>query len=818
MNTATQTDTVTLTIDGKTVTVPKGTMVVDAAKAVDIEIPVFCYHEKLGPFGCCRMCLVEVEKMPKMTTACTLAVGEGMVVKTTTEKVEKAQKGVLEFTLLNHPLDCPVCDKGGECPLQDNTFKFGPPDTRMDYNRFNRDKATPLSPVITIDRERCIACQRCTRYSDIIEKDQALVMSNRGFQNRVSTFNDQPYDTRFSGNVIDICPVGALTNTDFRFSARSWDLTNASTLCGHCACNCNMTLGTRLNEMKRVTTRPNDLVDDGWICDKARWGYDFTKSKNRITQPRKQGQSIDIQEACAEIATSFQKIVEAHGPNSVGFIGSGYGLNEDLYSYQKLFRTNLGTNNIDHKTYTDTPGLPVTHLDLLDVETSDLVVLIASDPTEELPILDLRLKKAMTRQGVQMIVLNDQQTLMDKYATQSLRYNVGSDGAVLAGLNAALQGQSAGSDVESRTGISSDQLQSVAEKIKSAGKVCVIYNPAALTGPSVHSLKQCLATAGELADTTVGAMPAAPVTNSVGAMDMGILPDCYPGGLALTEGEAIKVKWGDTAPLEKGLSALEMIEKAKSGELKALVVYRSNPVIDFPSGHEVGEALKKLDLLVVHDIMETETSQLAQIVLPSNGPGFDEGTTTNIGGRVQLRTKGLTSDHPADWKIVSMMAKELGQETAPKDVHAVTAEIAEKVNGYQEIKRSAIRKQGKNREAVVSTSSVPESDAVNTGNGLVLRVANVLFSHDKILDAESNLAHQFQPATVHLHSSDADQFGVKEGDEVRVTGNGHEVKAEVRVSNRCNPGAAVLPKVSDEQGVMSLVEAGKAVSWVTIKK
>jgi NADH-quinone oxidoreductase chain G len=818
MNTATQTDTVTLTIDGKTVTVPKGTMVVDAAKTVDIEIPVFCYHEKLGPFGCCRMCLVEVEKMPKMTTACTLAVGEGMVVKTTTEKVEKAQKGVLEFTLLNHPLDCPVCDKGGECPLQDNTFKFGPPDTRMDYNRFNRDKATPLSPVITIDRERCIACQRCTRYSDIIEKDQALVMRNRGFQNRVSTFNDQPYDTRFSGNVIDICPVGALTNTDFRFTARTWDLTNANTLCGHCACNCNMTLGTRLNEMKRITTRPNDLVDDGWICDKARWGYDFTKSKNRITQPRKQGQSVGIKEACTEVASSLQKIVEAHGPSSVGFIGSGYGLNEDLYSYQKLFRVNFGTNNIDHKTYADTPGLPVAHFDLLDVETSDLVVLIASDPTEELPILDLRLKKAMTRQGVQMIVLNDQQTLMDKYATQSLRYNVGSDGAVLAGLNAALQGQSAGSDLESKTGISPDQLQSVAEKIKSAGKVCVIYNPVALTGSSVYTLKQCLASAGGLADTTVGAMPAAPITNSVGAMDMGILPDCYPGGLALTEGEAIKAKWGDTAPLEKGLSALEMIEKAKSGELKALVVYRSNPVIDFPSGHEVGEALKKLDLLVVHDMMETETAKLAQIVLPSNGPGFDEGTTTNIGGRVQLRTKGLTTDNPADWKIVSMIAKELGQETAPKDVHAVTAEIAEKVNGYQEIKRSAIRKQGKNREAVASTNGVPVSDGINAGNGLVLRVADVLFSHDKILDAESNLAHQFQSATVHLHASDVDQFGVKEGDEVRVTGNGHEVKAEVRVSNRCNPGAAVLPKVSDEQGVMSLVEAGKAISWVTIKK
>ena len=819
MDTATQTDTVTLTIDGQTVTVPKGTMVVDAAKTVDIEIPVFCYHEKLGPFGCCRMCLVEVEKMPKMTTACTLAVGEGMVVKTNTDKVEKAQKGVLEFTLLNHPLDCPVCDKGGECPLQDNTFKFGPPDTRMDFNRYNRDKATPLSPVITIDRERCIACQRCTRYSDIIEKDQALVMRHRGFQNRVSTFNDESYDTRFSGNVIDICPVGALTNTDFRFTARAWDLTNANTLCGHCACNCNMTLGTRLNEMKRVTTRPNDLVDDGWICDKARWGYDFTKSKNRITQPLKQGRAVSVQEACAEVAASLKKTVEAHGPQSVGFIGSGYGLNEDLYAYQRLFRQNLGTNNIDHKIYSDTTGLPVAHFDFLDVETSDLVVLIASDPTEELPILDLRLKKAMTRQGVKMIVLNDQQTLMDKYATHSLRYNIGSDGTVLTGLNMALQGQSVGSDLESKSGITADQLKTVVEKIKSAGKVCVIYNPAALTGSSVHMLKQCLATADGLGENQVGAIPAAPVTNAVGAMDMGVLPDCYPGGIALSEGDAIKAKWGDTSPLEKGWSALEMVEKAKSGELKALVVYRANPAVDFPGGREVEEALRKLDLLVVHDMMETETAKLAQFVLPSNGPGFDEGTTTNIGGRVQLRTKGLTTENPADWRIVSMMAKELGQETMPKDVYAITAEIAEKVNGYQEIKRSAIRKQGKNRTAVSSMNGASLSDEGGiAGNGKVLRVANVLFSHDKILDAESNLAHQFQPSTVHLHADDARELGVQEGDEVRVAGNGHEVKAEVRVSNRCNPGGVVLPKVSDEQGVMSLAEAGKTLSWVTIQK
>ena len=377
---------ITLTIDGKSVTVPKGTKVVDAAKQVNVDIPVFCYHEKIGPLGCCRMCLVEVEKMPKLMTACTMDVMPDMVVKTTTDKVEKAQKGVLEFTLLNHPLDCPVCDKGGECPLQDNTFKYGPPDTRMEFHRHNNAKATPLSPVITIDRERCIACQRCTAYSERIEQDRGLVMLNRGFHNEVGTFNNEPYDTRFSGNVIDICPVGALTNTDFRFKARTWDLSNAETLCANCGCNCNITMGTRLNELMRIEARPNDAVDDGWICDKGRWGHQFLHSKNKILTARENNvdsgkptsfptfpQNCTTQEAAGKVAEAFQKIVEEHGPESIGFIGSPYGTNEENYLYQKFFRQGLGSNNIDHKSYRDTPGLPIDHYGVEQIETSNVV-------------------------------------------------------------------------------------------------------------------------------------------------------------------------------------------------------------------------------------------------------------------------------------------------------------------------------------------------------------------------------------------------------------------------------------------------------------
>ena len=585
-------DLVTLTIDDQTVSVPKGTKVVDAAMTVGIEIPVFCYHEKLGPLGCCRMCLVEVEKMPKLMTACTMDVGPDMVVKTTTPKVEKAQKGVLEFTLLNHPLDCPVCDKGGECPLQNNTFKYGPGDTRMDFHRAENLKAGPLSPVITLDRERCIACQRCTRYSEVIEQDSALVMHNRGFNNAVGTFNNEPYDTRFSGNVIDICPVGALTNTQFRFKARTWDLDNSDTLCAHCGCNCNMTLGARTNKFMRIEARPNDLVDDGWICDKARWGYDFLESKNRLTKARTVPDSGTMvfsepttQAAAVRTAEAIKKIVDEHGPESVGFIGSPYGTNEELYLYQKLFRSGFGTNNIDHKTYADSPGLPIDHYDVSDIETSNLVLAIASDPTEELPILDLRIKKAVTRHGVKLAVLNDQVTLMDKYAHLSLRYDIGTDAEVFSALTAAISGEGK-ADVKN-TGIKADQLKSLVEMLRANKKVTIVYNPAALTGQSVEVLKRLLAMIQNIPSIECGAIPAAPHTNAVGAMDMGILPDYYPGGVALSDGEGIKQQWGENAPLNPGLSAVEMIQKAASGELKALLVYRANPVVDFPGGKQV---------------------------------------------------------------------------------------------------------------------------------------------------------------------------------------------------------------------------------------
>jgi predicted molibdopterin-dependent oxidoreductase YjgC len=697
----------------------------------------------------------------------------------------------------------------------------------MEFVRAENDKAKPLSPVITIDNERCIACQRCTRYSEVIEQDQALVMLNRGFHNKVATFNNQPYDTRFSGNVIDICPVGALTNTEFRFKARTWDLTNSDTLCAHCACNCNMTVGSRINKLMRIESRPNDYVDDGWICDKARWGYSFIESSNRILEASDNGQTVAVKDAAKQVAESFKKIVEEHGSDSVGFIGSPYGTNEELYLYQKLFRQGLGTNNIDHKVYADSPGLPIDHYDLNQLEDANLILLIASDPTEELPILDLRIKKIVSRKGAKLAVLNDQETLMDKYAAQSLRYNVGSSASALAGLANGLAkelgvtSEPEVKDLKESTGIDNKAMKAFVELVRTSMKIAVVYNPAALEGNAITVLKHLLTVIKQIPTIECGAIPAAPQTNAVGAMDMGVLPDYYPGGLSVTDTAAVQEKWGENAPTSKGLSAMEMIEKAESGELKALLIYRTNPLIDFPGGKKIEAALKKLDLLVVHEMLETETSKLAHVVLPSNGPGYDEGTTTNIGGRVQYRKRGLNTASAPDWKIISMMAQTLGDETDYRTSFSVTDEIASKVAGYEGIGKKSIKKVGQTRVQPSNGNGAGftlDKESMGANGSLRLRVATLLFAHDKILDASSSLAHHFQAATVHLHEKDARKLGVAQDDEVNVVSGDASVKAQVVVSDRCNSGAVVLPRVSDEQGALDLLNSGESVTWVEISK
>jgi NADH-quinone oxidoreductase subunit G len=396
---------VTLTIDDRTVQVPKGTGLVETAAAAGIEIPVFCYEPRLGPaVGACRMCLVEIEGMPKLQAGCTLTAQPDMVVRTaaTSDKAAEGQNATLEFILVNHPLDCPVCDKGGECPLQDLTFRYGPGSTRMTFPKLTFEKPIPVSPTIALDRERCILCYRCTRFSSDVAEDGELVAIERGAGSIIATFDDEPYRGRFSGNVTELCPVGALTSTQYRFEARPWEIQNVPTVCGLCPVGCNVTVTTREGRVKRVLSRNHPEVDGGWLCDKGRFAFPHLYAADRVTEPllriRRHGlEPVGWERALDEAETMLR---DAEGRIVAALSGSE--TVEQAYALARLLREGLGSHTAVLPEATS-PALDAFRLPLSAIAGAELVVIVGDEPVEErAPIVDLWLRAA-ARNGAEVV-------------------------------------------------------------------------------------------------------------------------------------------------------------------------------------------------------------------------------------------------------------------------------------------------------------------------------------------------------------------------------------------------------------------------------
>src|SRR2546423_2409062 len=397
-----QTDQVTLTVNGQSVTVPKGTLILDAAKSVGIDIPIFCSHPKMAPVAVCRMCLVEVEKMPKLQPACAVYVAEGMVVKTTTDQVGRYQKGVLEFLLINHPLDCPICDKGGECPLQDQTFQYGPGASRFEFQKAHFDKAVPLSDKIVLDRERCILCWRCTRFSEEISGERELALIQRGVHTIIGTFNDEPAQSNYQGNWTEICPVGALTSRQYRFLSRPWDLDRTASVCPGCSMGCNIQIDARSNRIGRFQSRENAAVDDSWLCDFGRFSFpNFQRTGQERPRVRRNGslEEVSYDEA---IAFAVDGLKRAAG-QTAGW-ASPSDTNEELLLFRRLFRDVLRSQHLDHRSATvvgaETGDMT---LSIADIERLDhAIVLGGQDVIDAAPVLHLRLFKSQ-RKGVNVI-------------------------------------------------------------------------------------------------------------------------------------------------------------------------------------------------------------------------------------------------------------------------------------------------------------------------------------------------------------------------------------------------------------------------------
>ena len=467
---------ITIVVDGREIEANEGTMLVDAAKHGDVEIPVFCYEPKLGePVGACRMCLVEIEGIPKLQTACSTPVRDGMVVYTQNERVHEAQNAVVEFLLVNHPLDCPVCDKGGECPLQDISMGWGAGRSRVTDPKRHFEKPIPLSPLIKIDRERCILCYRCVRFSQEVAEDEQLQLLERGPKTYVGTHEDRPYVAPFHGNIIELCPVGALTSQAYRFRARPWDIEDAGSVCTLCPSQCNVKFTVRDEHVVRTLARDNDQVDDGWLCDKGRFGYQMFSSEDRSLAPQVGAGGV-LGDATWHDALERAAAGLGAAKGKVAAIVGGGASNEEAYLIQRMVRGPLASGDVVSSAAPSLPlGIrrrladPALAVGMAEIDHADAILVVGADPMHEMPILELRIRKAVRRNGAQLLVAGDRPTALDGGAA------IGSHGALEAQRYAP--GDTAGFLDEVRAAVSSgDDDNGFAAALRAAESTVVIWS------------------------------------------------------------------------------------------------------------------------------------------------------------------------------------------------------------------------------------------------------------------------------------------------------------------------------------------------------
>jgi NADH-quinone oxidoreductase subunit G len=595
---------VTLTIDGTPVTVPAGTLLVEAAKRVKTDIPVYCYHPKLGPAGLCRICLVDVEKTPKLQIACNTVVAEGMVVHTYGAKVEEGRRAVLEFLLLNHPLDCPICDKGGECDLQDFSMAYGQGASRKIEAKVAKPKAVDLGPTIVLDEERCIVCQRCVRFDDIITGEQSLVVKERGHTDLIATATDDPYVSNFSGNVTELCPVGALTSKTYRFKSRPWDLKRTRTTCTQCSVGCQMNVDVRHGEVLRtMSVEDDDAQSDGWLCDRGRYNVGYLSDSRRIASPLlRDGDGwtqIAWEDAIALWATRIKEAIAQGGPSAVGAVGGGRLLSEEAYLLQHLFRA-LGVENLDWRAGRQskaTPGRDVSG-SYEALERAQTIVILGRPPSQMAPVMDLRIRKAVTRHGARVF---------------------------------AVGAHPARSFVAAQHVASVDDIPADAIDVE---RIAVIYDGA--NQPLLEAANARFAplhAAGKLAGYIAGEQP-----NARGAEAMGMLPN------------------------DGALGTREMFEAARGGSLRVLSLFGVNPALRYGDGALAAAALAAVPFLVVSDLFLTETALHASLVLPARAGLEKDGHILDLTGTPLAVNAGVTppAGTLSDGEMLVALAAELG--------------------------------------------------------------------------------------------------------------------------------------------------------------
>ncbi|MFM1986784.1 MAG: NADH-quinone oxidoreductase subunit [Actinomycetota bacterium] len=775
---------ITATIDGIQVQVPKGTLIIRAAERMGTFVPRFCDHPSLAPVAACRMCLVEIEGMPKPQPSCAIPLTEGMVVKTqmTSEVAEKAQAGVMEFLLINHPLDCPVCDKGGECPLQNQAMTAGRAESRFDIEKRTFPKPIELSTEILLDRERCVECARCTRFSEEIAGDAFIGLLERGAKQQVGIATDEPFNSYFSGNTVQICPVGALTSSSYRFRSRPFDLVSVPTTCEHCASGCSLRTDYRRETVMRRLAWEDPAVNEDWNCDKGRFAFSYLKT-NRLTQPKvrtKDGNQVDALWPDA-IEFAAKGLKEAKG--KVGVLLGGRLTLEDAYAYSKFARLALETNDIDFRNRVNSAeeqdflGSVVAgsagSVTYADLEKAQNVLLVNFEPEEESPIVFLRLRKASEKGTLNV-------TAIAPYLTRGLEK-----------INAEVVATKPGDEAKVLRGLKIAQYSII------------------LVGERAAATEGTLSAVIEVAEKTNSKLSWIPRrAGERGAVEVGALPNLLPGGRPVTETSArseVGAIWGVNAsdiPNKPGRNHAEIIQAAIKGEIKALVIAGLD-VLDAPDPQALGQAINAVDFVITLGIQENSLTRYANVSLPVAPVTEKSGTFINWEGRPRPFGRAITSTNAlTDSRVLAMIAESLGLDFGLQTIEELRQELSSfgTWNGNKLAKPTVVAK-----------------DAAKTNPGsAILSTWNLLLDDGALQKGEEHLAGTQRPVVAHMSEKTATENKLQTGDKVTISNSKGSITIKLEVIEMVND-VVWIPSNNHDSKVKSKLGA-KEGDVVTIQK
>ncbi len=814
---------VTVAIDGTQVTVPKGTTVYQAARQAGIEIPIFCYHDRMPPLGACRMCLVKVEKMAKLQTSCTLEASEGMVVSTTSPEVKAGQEAILEFLLINHPLDCPICDKGGECPLQDQTYTFGPGRSRFIETKRDFAKPVSLGRVLVLDRERCILCWRCVRFGELVAGDDALKGFERGFHSEINTPFTLPVESKFIGNTIAICPVGALTAKPYRFVARPWDNQAVPSVCTLCGVGCAVDFDVRDGVIARTRAREAPAVNDIWLCDLGFFGHGYVHHPERLRHPlvRRDGNLVEAtwEDALALVA----RRLAAAAPSRVAMLGGARLTNEDAYVAGRFFRGVVGTNHLDHRVdvrpHSASQSVPWgMTVAIEDLDHADVILLVGCDITEEYPILWLRMKRAVAH-GATLIAVTPKALEIDRFVGHHLVHRYGAGAAVLRALATTPSPPTAASRAAGQgdaAGVRDEAITAAAAQLARATRPLVMIGRMALDAPDGVDAEAAVRELASHLGVPVNVMRGK--GNAFGAALAGLLPDAGPGGRALAEVQGdLKTTWDRAIATEPGMTAPEIIDASGQGRLDVLYVVAADPATDAPDRARWNEARSRLPFLVVQDAFLTQTAQMADVVLPALVAPEKDGTVSSIEGRIQRLRAAVPGPGQAraDWGIFAALAARMGALLAYSGWEEIFNEMRTLIPALAVDAR--VPPMGARTDRGPTPLRPPAGTRAGAANGefpLVLIPGDVLFDRGAMTARSTAIADLAGEPWVLMHPDDAAQVRVAAGEAVVLQSPRGAAAVRVKLSTALLPGQVFLPRGYDGVPANALEDLAEAVTRV----